>query len=201
MDRDPQELWEEYRAKIAQAREKDFSKRAEAWVQLPHEIAGTIMPPMSLRKLIFLEQIESPLLLGEEANYEDVVTFIWVCSDKFSPEEAKAKAFRKTIRKLPKNLEEEIANYLEDNLSFIRQTSDGGDTSEHFASGVIDLMASQYGWSADTILDLPLPQLFQLLDSITRRLTTQNGGTPITWNPAVDKLKDEYMRQANGRNN
>ena len=130
MSRDPQKLWEEYRAKIAQAREKDFSKRAEAWVQLPHEIAGTLLSPMSLRKLIFLEQIDSPLLSGENANHEDVVTFIWVCSDRFTPDEAKAKAFRKSIKRFPKGLEDELSEYLENNLSFMRGASGGYATGK-----------------------------------------------------------------------
>ena len=129
MSRDPQKLWEEYRAKIAQAREKDFSKRAEAWVQLPHEIAGTLLSPMSLRKLIFLEQIDSPLLSGENANHEDVVTFIWVCSDRFTPDEAKAKAFRKSIKRFPKGLEDELSEYLEKRGLRTRQLQDDSSRS------------------------------------------------------------------------
>jgi len=197
VQRNPQTLWEEYRKRIADAKNEDFKSRAEAWVQLPHQIAGTLLSPMTLRKLIFLEQVESPLLSGKDATHEDVVTFIWVCSDQFTPNEAAAKAFRQGMGKFPESLEQEITDYLKDNLSHINQGGESSPSNAHFASSVIDLMASEYGWTSEQILDLPLSQMFQLLSSITQRLTVTNGGTPIEFNPAVDKLKAEFLKQAN----
>lgn len=201
MEDNPRQLWEHYREKIAEARDDDFRKRAEAWVEVPHTIAGTTMPPMSLRKLIYLEQIDSPLLKGENADHEDVVTFLWICSDKFTPREAEAKAFRKSVKKLPETLEAEISEYINDNLSYMAQGGeDGSPATEHFAASVIDLLASQYGWNADIVLDLPLGQMFQLMAVITKRLVQASGGTYIGFNPASDKLKAEYLKQVNGDN-
>lgn len=199
MDKNPQDLWEEYRVKIAEARNADFKRRAEAWVQVPHQIAGTVLPPMTLRKLIFLEQIDCPLLTGEDANHEDVVTFLWVCSESFTADEASARAFRKKIGKFPESLEQEISDYLNDNLNGMGQGGNS-ESTDHFASTVIDLIASQYGWTNDHILDLPLNQMFQLLSSITQRLTVMNGGKAVTFSPAVDELKAEYLRRINGKN-
>jgi hypothetical protein len=132
---------------------------------------------MTVRHWLLLE--DNALMPGnikdkEASNIEsDLAMFLWVLSPNFSTEKRKRLKFLKQVAKL--NLTQTITGV----TLYISQTfldAPGGNTNAieasytSQASDIIDLLASQYGWSLNEIMSLSLKQVFQLTRSIRQRL-------------------------------
>ena len=64
-----------------------------------------------------------------------------------------------------------------------------------FAVSLVGALAREYGWSADSILDMPLKAVFQFVKEIQRNANPN----AILFNPS-DKVRSEWMRHVNKRN-
>ena len=69
--------------------------------------------------------------------------------------------------------------------------------TKSFVADILDLVASEYGWPHDTILDLPLAQLWQIRNAILeRRIPKWTNGqlTDLVYrrgHVALDRMKQE----------
>ena len=193
-------LWEKYRKELERVRSDNQKKKGEAWLKIPHEVFGVLLEPLSLRKLLYLEEIDCPLIHEQESNLEDVIHFVWVCSGEFTLDKSGYENFRKKLKLKNQDVSKEISEYIETSFRFIGFSAGKASDDEHFATGVIDLLGDNYGWTADYILDLPLNQTFQLISAIIKRMHIQAGKPPISFNREEDEIKARFMRELNQRN-
>lgn len=200
---DPQKLWSEYAERIREAKETEKANRAEAWLGVPVKLFGYPVAPLTLHKLLLLEQVQHPLIHGEEMEEADLRLFLWIVSPEFKLDEAAAAAFQKRC-KLGQSVvdtgADQLQEYLDSQFDFATG-GQGGDDGDHYISTVIDLLAHEYSWPAQTILHLPLPQIHQLVASISKRYGAASGKAVPTFNKRADQLKAEYLRQVKNMRN
>lgn len=151
-----------------------------------------------MRHMIIFESIGHPILSGGELSEDDAKTFLWVLSKGFELNDDKARAFRKKVV-IDETFKEEIENYLNDIFKLSATGGGGDDDSEHYASAMFDLIGSEYGWSIEQMLNLPVAQMLQLVGSITKRFQMKSGQPVVKFNPELDALKAEYLQRVNGR--
>ena len=133
---------------------------------------------MTLRHYFTLHGIGSPFITGDDYQPEDIAIFLWVLSPEYVPcQHAKKDFFKKAIKvKLVESITQ-ISDFME--MTFADAEAGGSDESPSryasFLAFQIDLLAHEYGWTIDYILELPLRQIFQLNSAIGYRYAQQNG--------------------------
>jgi len=178
----------------------ESEKRQEAWLGLEPDLCGLPVAPLTLRKILYLNLAGNPFITGEgQATTYHVAEFLWVVSQTFQPAHLKArKRFFRRIRKMEIPLAiEGIDDYL---AAAFFDSDPGADTPQRSApkvdwiSNCIHLFASNYGWSAERVLDLPYRQITQL----NRCLRAQDPDTYKTlWNPHSDAVSAEWLEKVN----
>lgn len=149
---------------------------------------------MSLRDYFVLHGIGSPFIHTKDFTPEDIAIFLWVMSPEYVPcKLAKNDFFKKAIKV-------KIIDAVDEITKFLEMTFADADTSEHeevskfanFLTYQIDLLAKEYGWRLDYILELPLRQLFQLNSAIGERYAKQSGEKFIKMR-AVDLMQAQMF--------
>ncbi len=130
---------------------------------------------LTLRMFVQLCAVRSPFLVGGHVGPEHVAQILWRLSPAYDARATDPEARKKfvaTILHLPFELSvRAIKRYLDRMLidKPPQSTAKNGtrpDTS--FAASAIHQLASEYGWSDESILDLPIPRLFQYMRKIQR---------------------------------
>lgn len=137
-------------------------------------------------------------------RHSEVARFFWIQSVGFTGIQGgclnrwmaarKLNAFVRRVRSVKYGEAcEEIRNYLNAALVDAPAGSSNAKTGPSVASWVssdIHLIAKEYGWSADYILDLPLAQLFQC----ERRIISQDGKKSALGN-RTDSMRAKWLRE------
>jgi len=186
------ELWEEYRPRIAEAREADRREVQLSLVSVPELVGRSWLMPMNIARLLYLEAINHPFIAGGDSTREEVLDFLWIMSPEFKagrPELAK-KFFRRywfrRVDAVP------LQQYLASEFA-TEGNADGKPPEPQWVAKLVDVFASEYGWSEAEILSISLKRLFRYGDAIVAR----HGNTSVDWNsPRADKLKHEYILKA-----
>ena len=157
---------------------------------------------MTLRHYFTLHGINSPFITGEDYLPEDIAIFLWVLSPEYVPcQQAKKDFFKKAIKvKIIESITQ-IAEYMEMIFADAEASSDKETPSKYasFLAYQIDLLAHEYSWTIDYILELPLRQIFQLNSAIGQRYAQQNGEKYIKMR-AVDLMRaEEFFKQAKAK--
>jgi hypothetical protein len=151
--------------------------QAESWLDLDFEICGLPIRQMCLRDYFVLHGIGSPFIHSEDFTPEDIAIFLWVLSPEFVPcKMARKDFFKKAIKVKIIDAVDEIAKFME--MTFADADTTEGEGASKFANFLtyqIDLLAKEYGWQIDYILNLPLRQIFQLNSAIGERYAKQSG--------------------------
>jgi len=176
----------------------DFERklRLESLLLLPTQIEPFELMPLTLRQFLELEFAENRII--EKVPYvDDLVHLLWLVRPK--SEKRSIKSFARFVEGslTPVRRNEIIAWF---NVQFNDMPQNGGSTHvNEFDSGVwlctlIDTIASEYGWSMDSILDMPMASAFQLFQRIIKRnnpkYSLRNGIT-----------QDAKAREMKGQNN
>jgi hypothetical protein len=186
-----------YPAALQQEREnRDFS-----FLELPFVLgaspdrAGIPIRQITLRQLLVRLNIDCPFMTGRVPEVEDIAEFLWFLSPDFQPgsgDSPNRHSFIKKVAQLPYDeAVKEIDRYLD--LVFLDAPPSGGKHKTPIASAaatLIDIFASEYGWSRDVILDSPVPQLYQLLREIELR---HKGKDAVFINRLSDKVKAQWQ--------
>ncbi len=169
-----QEKWEAELEELIAGREL-------AWMELPQDVGRFQIQPLTIRALIDLNAVGNSFIAGGIHTFGDLVALLWRLSIYYQPlpklsiqgrlrrymMERKA---RKLWRKDGMVSEiEDIRDYLkqirkEENIT-TKRAGKGKSLGEQVASIAayrVHGLASQYGWSRDEILDMPLAQVNQL---------------------------------------
>lgn len=162
-------------------------------------ICGMEVLSMNLKHFILLDGIRSPFLYERLGDPADAVMFLWILSPEWKPTKCREKKrLIKRCRRLNYGqLTKEILEYVKQTF----QDSPSGRTGEEYipfmscAAVFVDRLASQYGWTDETILNVPLRRLFQYQRAIRKRLDPK----AILFNES-DKVRGQWLAQSNGRN-
>lgn len=184
------ELWEQYRPKIAEARERDRRDVQRSLVSIPDLVGRAWVVPMTLERLIVLESIEHPFLKGDYATRDDVLNFLWIMSPEFvggNPKATKRFFRRFWFRRID---EDSLRDYLAEEFANEKQTS-GKVPDANWVAHLVDVFAHEYGWAENEILNIPIKRLFRYADAIVAR----HGENKVSFSPQADKLKHEYLKE------
>jgi len=185
------ELFESYRPRIAEARERDRRETQLALVACPVRIGSAWIQPMTLRRLMYLEAISHPIITGLNCGRGAMVDFLWVMSKGFVPgSERGVKKFRRRFwfRKVDS---EKIRNHLAE--EFADTPAHEGNVDPCWVAQLVDMIAGEYGWSEAEILDVPIRRLMMYADALVARRAEKKS---ITKSPRADALKADYLVKA-----
>ena len=176
----------------------DFERklRLESLLLLPAQIEPFELMPLTLRQFLELEFAENRII--EKVPYvDDLVHLLWLVRPK--SEKRSIKSFARFVSKslTPVRRNEIIAWF---NVQFNDMPQGGGNGHvNEYDSGVwlctlIDTIASEYGWSMDSILDMPMASAFQLFQRILKRNNPK-------YSPRNGITQDAKAREMKGQNN
>jgi hypothetical protein len=165
-------------------------------------IAGLKVQPLTLRLLILLDQVGSVFVTGKwRSVLEDNIgvelrKFLWLVSWEYSPNDERAR--RKFIKQVDKIDSAEVINEIREYIDAAFTDAPGGsvrDQTPHasMAAETVDLFAKEYGWHPETILELPMAQLWQYRNCISARTEK----SPIMFNRELDQCQKEFMAERN----
>jgi len=161
---------------VLAAIEQAKSWQSEAWVSTEFLIDSVWINQMTLRHFFMLDGAGSPFLTGKQVTSEDIAVFLWILSPEYKPCPEAREKFCASI--IDVNIEQamvDIGEFFE--ITFADADTDEGKPKEYasFVAYMVDMFASEYGWSAQTILDMPMRQIYQLASVIGERYAKQNG--------------------------
>ena len=157
--------------RIKAAAEFERTLRLESLLLLPTRIGPFELIPITSRQFLQLEYAQNRIITGNPQS-DDMVHLIWLVK----PEDDKRgiKSIAKLVTsKLTENERLEIIAWFDVQFNDMPQSGGNSHVNE-FDSGVwlctlIDTIASEYGWSMDSILDMPMASAFQLFQRIIKR--------------------------------
>jgi len=187
--------WEDVAAEIAAKRIEDKEARVCAMLGVCEDCAGLPADHLTPRKMLLLEYAANAFVGGGEVMPEDVVQFLWVISPDYSPDSEKAKAFSKKVGGLKyETAVASIRRWLELQLLDVPPAKPSGRISGRlWLAQYVDLVAHQYGWTDEHIMNLPLGRLGQYKNEIVGRENGTGGREPHS--AYEDRMKAEWLRE------
>ena len=148
-----------------------------AFLNLPLPLCGIVVRQFTARHLILLGAMENAFVTRRGVpTITDVFQFLWVVSPEYGVDPDQRGAFWKRLatklngtQPLPA-----IMKYLDD--AFYDAPLGTPTPQKLFTSsvaGIVDTLASEYGWTDDLILEMPLARVFQYLRRIRQRTNPQ----------------------------
>lgn len=191
-------LWREYAPLIAEAQERDAQDKHEHFLKWYIEEINGIPAKQLTLELYLLLSVSNSLINEYEPTSLSVLRFLWIVSPNFKESKIAFRLFQFRHRNIDfeKTLEE-IGKYL--NRAF--NASIGGKVkdqeekkvAQEWISSMVDLIASEYGWKLEDIMQIPLQILFMQCARIRARMT----GKPVEFSQEADALKAEYLQKVN----
>jgi hypothetical protein len=194
-----EELHRKYQHDLAEAKEKDRREVARVFVDEASEIGGFDVSHLTIRRYLILEQKQSPFLLGttEYPSKEEVVDFLWVMNPKFdgSPSSRRWFKIRHSFRlifwrRIAMEIGAMILEWM-DSEQVPSEKKDRPSSPPDWIAKIVDGAASQYGWSEQEILDLPLVRVQAYVRAMTARLS---GESQPAFTKHSDKVRHWYIR-------
>jgi len=190
----------------------------DSWREFPFlgitdSICGIDVNLLTLRMFIQLCNVRSPFLVGGPIGPGDIAVFLWRLSPQYDgaqrtapPTRAKGRArhsvraaFVASIIDLSYGQTRRAINRFLDRMLIDKPAVTDGPSSPtdvSFAASFIHQVASAYGWSEDTILDLPMPALFQYVREIQRDKAAAAGKSRPKFNPLRSRLTRKALAKA-----
>ena len=173
--------------------------RTAAFLRLPERVGMFYLRPLTAGDYSTHVMLGSPFVAGGTPTPSDVWAFIWYQSVNYAPNAW----FKKWLSELKVithkdyiGLVVSVRAFVADSLSDLPHgKGDGGPAYYSWLASVVDTLASEYGWSRDAILDLPLRELGQYISAIKRR----HNSKAIMFNQS-DRLIPQMLREAQETN-
>lgn len=168
---DLNEIINEYSRKYVAAVEKEQAIRDSAFISNIDVIGNTTVHALTPKLFTTLTLMKSPLVMGGEINSESILVFLWTVKVKI-PEDDRQKFFEETI--LNQDFEQivtDIGTYFEDAFQDIPPAKSEGSNVPYYSSlaVIVDYFASEYGWTEDSIINMPYKRLFQYMKLIGKK--------------------------------
>jgi hypothetical protein len=167
--------------------------RAAAFLPIPEKICGIEVVPLTLRIILRLTASRSPFMIGRSIRAGHIVAFLWAVSPGYSlrtkraRESAKVRLVEKAAAIPYIRARSAIRKYLYYawlDRPPVNRKKKGTPLPVCFAAAMVHHMAKAYGWTEETILEIPIRRLYQYLNMI--RL--EGNPNAVTFNPIVDRL-------------
>ncbi len=160
----------------AEAVNREQLERAFAFMPEPMPICGVRVRHMTARHQFILEQCANRFVCGGVARPIDVAFFLWVLSPEYCHDERKRDAFIREKCAAAVSVEwlGEATRTIRERVqgTFADWPGGGGGENKQYvamAAYIVDLFATEYGWSAETVMEAPLAMLAQLMRRIQMR--------------------------------
>ena len=188
--------------RIAKAAAFEKRLRLEAVIGIDQDIAGFSLRQITVRDLVNLEFTENRLTQGEEPKLDDLLALVFMLSnDRYFFRGRYARKVGKIIRD-HEVVRQELISYF--NAAFndmpYSPNSSSSKAYDEVDSSVsvmtlVDSIASNYGWTLNEILDLPISTALQLLQRIVQRnsenYSMRNGITQQAKACELNRLKED----------
>ena len=182
-----------------EAVEAETRGRDIPWLGLTETVNGIEVLQFTPQHFLTLSLIGSPFLSGGYTSPEEIARFLWVVSPGFTAgnsvlTRAKRWRFVAGCRKL-KLIETSNAISAYIDSAFADSSSDTSKQNKSYFSciaGIVDSMASEYGWPENAILNMPFKKLFQMFKAINLRYDPK--AKPAN---ASQRLISDYLSKRN----
>jgi hypothetical protein len=162
---------------------------------------------LTLRMFVQLLAVRSPFVAGGSVRPEHLVQLLWRMSPKYKADDKAARTeFIESIAPIfvvsvfPRAVRT-ISRFIDRMLLDKPPVREGAGVSAKpdasFAAGLVHLIASNYGWSQDDILDTPMPVLFQFIRKLQREMDPELE----TFNPLTDRFTARVVQRYLARKN
>jgi hypothetical protein len=187
--------------RISRVADTERNLRLEALLGVEIEIAGIRLRQITGYDILEFEYAENKLLMGGKPDESDFCHFLWTLRHK-SEKKNQKKIFKIVFQQM------ESVSFLEKVYSLIdsafHDLPAGGKKVEKsyeanpkvWMMGIIDIIAHEYGWTYDEIMNTPFERTLQLYQYILKRLI---GDKYNIRNPLTQKASmAELAKQQNG---
>jgi len=183
--------------KLQKAAKEEADLRSTAFVFKTDRIGNYKVWSLTPRLVLILSLTDNPLMTGKPMDIFGVGEFLHIIMVDKKPS---AHELTVEITMLPREelekLVQDIDDYLE--LSFHDLTGSEDEVrpvNRDYCSvaSIIDLLANEYGWEDEYILDLPYRRIAQYIRAIARR---KEPGVLFA-NPIYDKAMAEFLKELN----
>ena len=169
------EFSEAAKLRIKEAAQFEKRIRLEAFIGLPTEIASFRLRPLTGNDILQLQYAENALYCGGRLGYDDFAQFILLL--KTEDEQRSDKRLLNELAKIWEDdfFQDDVITFMEHSFNDVpamggESTSDQMDfSSSTFFPSIIDLLASEYGWSFDDIMNKPIAVILQMEQQILKR--------------------------------
>lgn len=171
-------------------------RRDSAFLMPPLVLCGVECCHLTPHRLAVLMVSQSPFVCGGVPMPEHVVQFLWAVSPHFGygNNPAKEKLTESVAGIAYEDAVKAIYDYV-DEAFMDAPASDGTQQESSFSwlATIVDALASEYGWTQDYVLDLPLACVFQYLRTIERR----HNPKALQFNRLTDKVTSDLFKRMN----
>ena len=175
----------------AEAANREQVNRDMAFMPAPLPVCGVAVRHMNARHHIMLCGCRNRFITGGSIRPEDVAMWLWFLSPGYTTEAGFREAFiAEKVRPLDfAEVSRAIIEYREQ-VYQDWPASDGLARKLYVApvATMVDLLAHEYGWSDESILEMPLARIFQYV----RRINMRRDPGAVMFNPS-DRLMSEYL--------
>jgi len=200
----PAELWAAYQPKFAEAKKRDHEEQTLVFIIQPVRLGSFWIAPLTLRRLLFLEALDSPLASRNKksAGRRAVLELLWIMSPDFSTSRWRAKLFfvRHWLLDWKKYavLIEALMKEGMELLGAMGNEEKQDTVNPLWVAQSIDGFATQYGWTMTEILDLPLLQLNIMGRAMAKRLSMMAGkkNGEVSFNRNADAVRMDFLKES-----
>lgn len=179
-----------------EAVEEETHRREADFLSDVTSVCGIKVYKLNMRLLSVLTLTKNPLVTGGSVKLTDAFSFLWIISVEFSLDENKRKLFfemlSNTLLEDENTLDravDDINKYL--SYSFEDCLSANSKREVPYVSGnaaLVDLFASEYGWTEQQVFNAPLRRIWQYI----RAMRLRHDPKALMSNPS-DKVKMNFM--------
>ena len=179
----------------AEAVEKEQTTRDLAFLATPLPLCGIKVRQFTPRHWIMLLRSGNAFICGGRITANDILMFVWYVSEEYCLDLEKRDAFLTAFMEKAAETKpvDEINSYLDD--AFYDMDRSGGELGlkkiyTATIAGIVDVLAREYGWDDEAILEKPMARLFQYL----RRIHHRNNPNKMLFNRS-EKLISDWTRR------
>jgi len=190
MPKNAAEVWQDFKPKLAAARDEDRAQVALSFLPVIIPLGRFEIIPLTIERLLWLEQIKSPFVNGAEPQRKDVLAFLWICSPSFRIGEKYGKRFcwNNCLIQWPKYALL-ICEYMAEVASGMGGDS-SGEVDPNWLPTMVDNFAHQYHWTEKDIMQMPVQRASVLANAMSARCSENKS---LSFSPNTDKVRAEMI--------
>lgn len=162
-------------------------------------VAGVPVRPLTVRHMLLLDLSGNAFVThGRVPTHRDIVSFLWICSPDYKPDNDALAKFSMGMGGLDYGESvKAILDHIRESVQDAPAAHSRPDAPSNWswAAIIVDTIATEYHWSLDAILDLPMKAVFQFVKIISKRRNPR----AAVFNPS-DKVRGDWLRSEAEKN-